>query len=238
MELNGKKMTTSNAKVFGIGLPRSGTSSLNLALIDLGYEAIHHPTFFIMDKMKGDYEFPGSWDALTNFGEHFFPQLDERFPNSKFILTIRDKENWLNSCRWKYKDPSNHLSNAIRISIFGCDRFHESTFSRLYDAHRDGVLNYFKDRPQDLLVFNCDRGHSWRELCAFLGKPSPDIPFPHKNSKQEIVTAGKPVNYRNRENLHLKNLRHFLHGEVLNRAFLGNPLAEAVVSLKRGARRG
>ena len=36
---------------------------------------------------------------LTNFGEHFYPQLDQAYPNSKFILTIRDEETWLVS--WK-----------------------------------------------------------------------------------------------------------------------------------------
>jgi hypothetical protein len=221
-------------KIFGIGLPRSGTTSLNRALTALGYEAIHHPTYFIMDKMRGNFDFAGSWDALTNFGEHFYPQLDERFPKSKFILTIRDKENWLNSCRWKYKEPSNHLGNTIRISIFGCDRFHESTFSHLYDIHRERAIHYFRERPEDFLVFNCDRGHSWRELCDFLGKSTPAIPFPHGNSKKEIVSVGKPVNYRDKENLHPRNIRHFLHGELLNRAFLGNPLAETIVSFKRG----
>ena len=226
-------MKNQNSKIFGIGLPRSGTTSLNSALSIMGYRAIHNPTYFIMDKLNGSYEFEEPWDALTNFGEHFYPMLDQRYPNSKFILTIRDKEKWLGSCRWKYKDPTNHLGNAIRISVFGCDRFHEPTFSYLYDSHKESVLHYFKDRPDDLLVFNCDSGAGWEELCSFLGREIPSVSFPHKNSKQEIVSTGKPLNYQFNRSLYLKNIRHYLHGDILNKAFLGNRLAKAIVRYKR-----
>lgn len=226
-------MKNQGSKVFGIGLPRSGTTSLNSALAILGFNAIHHPTYLIMEKLQGSLNFQGDWDALTNFGEHFYPQLDQMYPNSKFILTIRDKERWLNSCRWKYREPSNHLGNAIRISVFGCDRFEENTFSYLYDVHRRNVLEYFKDRPDDLLEFNCDNGDGWEKLCEFLGRARPEVPFPHKNSKSEILTSDKPINYKSKNNLHLKNLRHYLHGTVLNSAFNGNRIAKQIVKYKR-----
>jgi hypothetical protein len=32
-----------------------------------------------------------------------------------------------------------------------------------------------------LLVFDLPRGDGWEELCAFLGHPIPDEPFPHAN---------------------------------------------------------
>jgi hypothetical protein len=37
------------------------------------------------------------------------------------------------------------------------------------------VLNFFKDRPDDLLVMN---QMGWPELCSFLGEPIPDVPYP------------------------------------------------------------
>ncbi|MYB38989.1 MAG: hypothetical protein F4Y26_16720 [Gammaproteobacteria bacterium] len=33
----------------------------------------------------------------------------------------------------------------------------------------------------DLLVLDFERGDGWPELCAFLGEPVPDTPFPHVN---------------------------------------------------------
>lgn len=35
--------------------------------------------------------------------------------------------------------------------------------------------------PERLLVFDVSQG--WGPLCAFLGKPVPDIPFPHLNDR-------------------------------------------------------
>jgi 3'(2'), 5'-bisphosphate nucleotidase len=42
-------------------------------------------------------------------------------------------------------------------------------------------MDYFKDRPQDLLVIDVTAGEGWEKLCPFLGKPTPDIPFPKAN---------------------------------------------------------
>lgn len=222
-------MNSNTYKIFGIGLPRSGTSSLNQALSILGYKSLHHPTYYIMDKLNGSFSFEGDWDALTNFGEHFYPQLDELYPNSKFILTTRDKEKWLNSCRWKYQEPSNNLGNAIRISIFGCDRFHESTYSYIYDQHTRNVIEYFKNRPNDLLVVDWGLGHGWKELCYFLNKPVPETPFPNKNSKQEIILLDRPINYKVKRNTGLNNIPNYFYSEILSQAFLGNKLAKIMV---------
>lgn len=224
------KINNQKSKIFGIGLPRSGTTSLNTALSMLGYNALHHPTYYIIEKLNGSFSFDGNWDALTNFGEFFYPQLDQAFPHSKFILTVRDKEKWLDSCRWKYKDPSNHLGNAIRISIFGCDRFHETTFSHIYDQHLQNVLDYFKNRPNDLLVINYGIDDGWEKICYFLNKPIPDVPFPNKNSKQEITLSGKPINYSTKQKLNLSQIHRYLHSEILNQAFLGNSLAKVIIN--------
>lgn len=60
------------AKGFGIGLSKTGTISLFAALALLGYRAAEH-------------------DVATDLPlAAFYPQLDERYPGSKFILTLRD----------------------------------------------------------------------------------------------------------------------------------------------------
>ena len=49
-----------------------------------------------------------------------------------------------------------------------------------YVKHHDGVMRYFEGR-NDLLVMNIVEGDGWNKLCGFLGRPLPDVPFPHKN---------------------------------------------------------
>ena len=48
--------------------------------------------------------------------------------------------------------------------------------------HNAEVVEYFKDRPDDLLVMDITKEDPWPRLCAFLGEPVPSVPFPHSNS--------------------------------------------------------
>ena len=43
----------------------------------------------------------------------------------------------------------------------------------------------FRARPGDLLNVCWETGSGWQELCAFLGKPVPEIPFPHENKASD-----------------------------------------------------
>ena len=176
------------AKIFGIGLPRTGTTSLCAALGILGYKALHNPLDFRKRQYQGKLDFHGDWDALTNFGEHIYPQLDGFYPNSKFILTYRDKEKWLKSMKWLHQEKKDReIANKIRIETFGCQKFHHEIYSHVYDLHYKNALDYFNDRECDLLIVNWEKGDGWKELCGFLGKDMPTVPFPHKNKKEDTV---------------------------------------------------
>jgi hypothetical protein len=216
-------------KIFGIGMPKTGTVSLDIALKRLDYVSLHNPHPFRLawilnipmkhwDKRLSDFngcekrpEYRHildlflkkafmeesisfkSWDAITNFGEHFYPALDKNFPNSKFILTIRDKKTWIKSIKnhlnysnafHAFKEDTNFLRIFTHMSIFNCYYFDEDHFSTLYDNHLRNVKYYFKDREQDLLIIDICGGEGWERLCQFLGKEVPDVPFPHENKTQ------------------------------------------------------
>jgi hypothetical protein len=47
------------------------------------------------------------------------------------------------------------------------------------------IKEYFKDRPDDLLVMNICAGEGWEILCPFLDCGIPKIPFPHKNKSEK-----------------------------------------------------
>ncbi len=198
-------------KIFNIGLPRTGTTSLNRALNDLGFRSIHNPKHFRKQAMEGRYHFDNDdWQALTNFGEHFYPQLDQTYPNSKFILTVRDEMDWLNSwrrqignstgdevpTRWAWTRPLRMWERKMRrvfgyntrithmharIDIFGTYKFHADRCLYVYRLHRKDALDYFKERPQDLLVMDICGADGWEKLCPFLEiRAFPKVPFPSK----------------------------------------------------------
>jgi len=66
----------------------------------------------------------------------------------------------------------------------------------VYHRHNQAVMDHFKDRPDDLLVVDFTQGARWEELCAFLGHPVPDAPFPHANNKRKESGAGPSLRRR------------------------------------------
>lgn len=134
------EVNTAATKVFGIGLGRTGTKSLTAALHHLGIHIAHYPddATTYQELAAGNYQFSllKSLDGITNVTVSLlYPHLDQLFPGSKFILTVREKEDWLMSLEqhWKaypYADDAVghgaeaavHLSvrRLLCAAIFGC----------------------------------------------------------------------------------------------------------------------
>ena len=87
---NQQPYTGKQQKIFGIGLSKTGGTSLAKALIILGYRARRART------MKEIRSHDASTDSVVAWR---YEILDSRFPDSKFILTVREIESWLESCR-------------------------------------------------------------------------------------------------------------------------------------------
>lgn len=188
-------------KIFGIGLSRTGTSSLNNALEVLGFKSIHFPSIerniasgtYILDELE-------PFDALTDTPiVPIFPQLDKVYPKSKFILTTRNKDEWIKSCEDYFKNKDlrekgtelERENNFHRLFTYGCLGFNKERFSYVFEKHHNYVIEYFKDRVDDLLVIDICSNPSWDKLSRFLGKKEPEVSFPHKNSSQEKITYKK-----------------------------------------------
>src|SRR5262249_30765050 len=127
--------------------------------------------------------------------------LDRVYPGSKFILTVREKESWLRSCKdelehadwvarkaflpeqfWKFKE-------FILAAVYGVHHFQRDRFSYVYDTHVRNVTDYFKGRENDFLVLDLCAGEGWEKLCPFLGSPIPSAAFPHSNTAAAMHSA-------------------------------------------------
>ena len=164
-------------KLFGIGLSRTGTTSLTEALRILGYKAKHYPD------SEGEFD---QFEALTDTPVAWrYKLLDGRYPDSRFILTIRDIPKWLKSCEhfFHHNEPD-RLAQLNRLMCYGTVPFDKDRFEAAYQSHLVGVQAYFANRPNDLLVMNIASGEGWEKLCAFLGKAIPNVPFPRENPAQ------------------------------------------------------
>jgi hypothetical protein len=186
-------------KIFGIGMPKTATTSLAGALKVLGYSAYHYPVRLLRHvRRSGDIVLPPDWDAIVQGYDYFYPQLDERYPDSKFILTIRDRVSWLRSCERFFSIP--HIAQALTapdtvhatgmLTLFGINAFNRRRFIYVYEKHYRDVTEYFAGRKQKLLITNLGED-GWSKLCPFLGKPVPDAPFPYMYRTDEVIAEAE-----------------------------------------------
>lgn len=171
-------------KVFAIGFPKTGTKSLNSALTTLGYKV--KSLFGLKDPdisrnvCEKAFRFVEQYDAFEDLPWCvIFKELDKKYPGSKFILTLRPTEKWI-------KSVCDYLGNKTRPILewvfgVGDPKGNEDIYIARYERHNKEVLEYFKGRPDDLLVLRLTEGDEWEKLCQFLHKDVPPIEFPHEN---------------------------------------------------------
>jgi len=176
----------SNAKVVGVGLGKSGTTTLAKCLQQLGYR---HRSFNrdIYDAFaRGDMDtIMKVVETHDSFDDHPWPSLyreiDTRYPGSKFILTVRkDPDTWLRSLETK---TMRRVERTRVWDIYGMEKgkFDREKARAHYLRHNEEVRAYFKDRPQDFIEICWEAGDGWEQLAPFLGRPVPAEPLPHGN---------------------------------------------------------
>lgn len=163
-------------KIFQIGFNKCGTTTLcdffnangipslhwdhgKMAISIYMNYVLHQP--LISDRYSGvvgffDMNFIQTPEPIE-IGYSLFKELDKQYPGSKFILNIRRKDDWLLS-------RTNHMTK-FRLTLLqhNAAQYGVSTpkaleiWSQMWDEHHAAVIEYFKDRPQDLLIFDLDK---------------------------------------------------------------------------------
>ena len=199
-------------RIFGIGMHKTATTSLHRALSILGYKSAHWPSAHWAKQVWRDMNQLGRSPLLERYHAAcdlpipvLYRKLDAAYPGSKFILTVRDENRWLESIRghWSFNNPfrlqwdNDPFSHRIHKIIYGSTEFDGPKFLARYRKHNAEVLEYFKDRPEDLLVMEMDKGAGWLELCWFLLHNIPSVPYPRRNVKRqpqsEPAAASEPM---------------------------------------------
>lgn len=181
-------------KIICVGMNKSGTSSIGAGLKLLGFgplvgtgnTTVRHKDLVMPILLRGDYEpalaFARDYrtfkDRPWNIGR--MPELmDERYPDSRFILTERDPESWWRSIHhWMtVASPGSTRFILGQLRVPSIDR---DAMIAAYLAHNEAVKSRFAGTGR-LLVMDLARGDGWAQLCPFLGVPVPAKPFPRSN---------------------------------------------------------
>lgn len=198
-------------KIVGTGLGRTGTSSLKLALEELGFGPCYHmsvvrhnPDHLPYWQAAARGELP-DWDVLfADFAACvdwpcvlFWRQLIAHYPDAKIIHTERPEESWLKSIHAtiypvvrdadKLQPGYNHDRIEMAREIILEQTFNGKLGDRehalaVYRAHNDKVRQTIP--ANRMLIYDVAGG--WGPLCTFLGVPVPDRPFPHANAMADF----------------------------------------------------
>lgn len=175
-------------EIFGIGLSKTGTTSLYAALGILGFRSgtyRHMKALGLEDWFKGDFstDYLGDYDAVTDLPiGSFYPQLFHRYPGSKFVLTVREKNAWMKSCQpWhgQLPDADDEFARSTRLATYGSEAYNAVRFEFVYQAHMTNVKWFFRKNLNSILVLDVIGGQGWEALCPFLGLNEPEVEFPN-----------------------------------------------------------
>jgi hypothetical protein len=196
-------------RVVGAGLGRTGTNSLKIALEQLLGAPCYHmfEVFKHMDDhvplwhaaVRGE---PVDWDQLFDGyaaavdwpASSFWATLAERYPDALVLLSVRDAESWWRSAsstifpgiETMTGTPWYEMVTDLMRSTFTERRDDPAAAMSAFEAHNGSVL---AEAPAErLLVWQATDG--WETLCAALGVPVPDEPFPKTNTTGEFLSRG------------------------------------------------
>lgn len=205
-------------KIFCIGRNKTGTTSLAEALRSLGIVVGNQAwaerlaqdwgtrdfrrLFLYCQTAQAFQDMPFSWPFT-------FQALDQRFPRSKFILTVRNSaDEWYGSLTRflaamfghgraptledlrtaDYIRPgAAYAYNRMLYDTPADDPYNKAVLTASYETHNRAVIEYFRHRPGDLLVLNVSEPEAYPKLCAFLGRPAVSGAFPWKNKTDTVV---------------------------------------------------
>jgi len=132
-------------------------------------------------------------------------ELDKAFPNSKFILTVRNSpDEWFNSLvRFHTNIFSSDLTRPPNEDDLNSATYHykgyaldvfklaykypkiplydEATYKNDYIMNNDEKRSYFKDRPNNFIEINLAIKDDFQRLCEFLNVETDIADFPWLN---------------------------------------------------------
>jgi hypothetical protein len=177
-------------KLFIIGLPRTGTTSISVQLLEhfkVAHTAYTQRAFELADVVSD----------CPCFSD--YQQLDALFPESQFVYLQRPLNKWIPSIQMllkkmlpsfngeAYVNPILKRSFTQTFDLTSADDpFDSDHLTRCYQRHEQGVMDYFKDR-ENLLSIDISQAGSLPALLDFLDLPfTGNEAFPHLNIGKRV----------------------------------------------------
>ena len=104
--------------------------------------------------------------------------LDRQYPGSRFVLTVRPIDDWVDSRRRHVqRNVARREAGEYQGNFLVVD---EDAWRREWRDHVQRARRYFA-RRDDFLEADLTAGSGWKPLCSLLDLPEPTVPFPWAN---------------------------------------------------------
>lgn len=192
-------------QIIGAGLGRTGTTSLMVALEQLlGQPCYHmaklsqHPEH-VAEFHRAAQGFDVDWQvlfhtyqAMTDWpAAAFYLQLMQVYPEAKVLLSYREAESWYASCEAtifpaikRAEGEWGEMIRAVVYNTFCANLDDKADCLAAFEQHREAVRAAV---PSNRLI-EWQPGDGWQPLCAGLGLPIPDQPYPHVNTTEDFLS--------------------------------------------------
>jgi len=214
------KFFNKQPKIFCIGLNKTGTTSLGAFLEHSGFivDKQSYGEGLLSNYLKRDFKSiikhcknskAEVFQDVPFSLPYTFCHLDNAFPNSKFILTIRNSnEQWYESILKFHSDKFNKGSKPTYKSLINSNyvykgwmwdlmndvffKNNENTYDRqgfidVYDSYVASVKSYFRNTPNKLIIINLSKENDFKRVCEFLDINSNLKTFPKITSADILV---------------------------------------------------
>lgn len=200
-------------KIFIIGLPRTGTTSISATLLKYNFKVAH--TAYT----KRAFELADVISDAPCFSD--FQQLDTLFPSSKFVYLDRALESWIPSMQMllqkmlpQLDQKTGYLNPVLKRSFSTTFLLPTTTDPRnaehlknCYLSHQQQVKKYFSNRD-NLLTIDISQNGSLKALLTFLDiTQEDDSEFPRLNIGKQ-VDSWKNLKHPNKINALSAGIEH------------------------------
>lgn len=195
--------------IIGVGVGRTGTYTLKLAINQLGCGPCHHMEEVLKnmdvqvslwsEALKGNTNWSALYEGFNSAVDWptagFYRELIKEYPTAKFILTERSPESWADSfgstiyklVEGRDKAPEKmqdwlKMVNEVLTKTGFPDGLDRDGLIKGFIAHNKAVREVIPE--EQLLIFQVKDG--WEPLCKFLNVPTPNAPFPRTNNREEF----------------------------------------------------
>lgn len=157
----------SHPRVLCVGYVKTGTTSFGQAMRQLGYSHYGYDPDLERCRKRGDLQTCLRWashfnslDDLPWSDPKFIEAYRQEFPNSYYVLLVRQEDEWLTSY----------------FRFFGKHCSQDQALEKLR-GHQGQTRRILRNEPH-VLEMNICAGDGYEKLCPFLGLPIPAAPFP------------------------------------------------------------